>query len=802
MASFGIAVALLLAFSAQPNPPAVAAEAVGDELLGSNPHALYLAAGTIDLATAPSLLDNLNAHITPDAYYVIQLDGPMTRDRRAAITDTGLELLDYIPMNAYIVRGATINVAAIRGLSFVRWLGEYRPQWRISPEIPKVRAYQDADRRAMNDRGEKRLAVSLMRGADLTRAARVIEQQALAINEVLPAPDRCKLEFDIGSDKIESLTDIPDVLFIAEAPEGEPRNSATTWVIQSDIPGSTPLWNAGLHGEGQIIGLIDWGLDEAHCAFDDLVAPGPAHRKLLAYVVANGQVIPGGFGYHGTHAGCTLAGDDLSGTSANFRGMAYKSRIVMQHYSGLVTATNVDERLQFAYDLGARVHSNSWGSSTDTTYNAWCADIDQFSHDYEENLVLVAIMNGGSASLPGSIRSPENAKNCLAVAAANEPPNQNNHGSGARGPTTDGRQKPEVWVSGCPTSANVSTACAEIDRTCATSWATPAMSAFATLTRQYFIDGFYPGGAANALDAFEPSGALIKAVILNSAVDMSGFAGYLGTHEGWGRAIMDGALYFAGDDRKLVVHDVRHVDGLATGETQRFYVNVLSSTQRLKVTLVWSDAPASVAAAFTPVNNLNLVVTDPSDVSYTGNSFEGVESVPGGPADSLNNTEQVHLSNPATGVWAIDVVGAAVNVGTQGFALAITGDLQQSICIKGDVNGDGLVDGGDIAAFVSVLLDGGSFVERCAADIDESGVADHFDVGPFAALLIGVAYCPRIKGDMNNDGFVDAGDIQGFTNVLTNGGTPDEICAADFDYSNIADLDDLSAFLSQLTDIE
>ena len=44
--------------------------------------------------------------------------------------------------------------------------------------------------------------------------------------------------------------------------------------------------------------------------------------------------------------------------------------------------------------------------------------------------------------------------------------------------------------------------------------ATPLVAASATLVRQYFLDGFYPSGAATAANAYAPSGALVKVIQL------------------------------------------------------------------------------------------------------------------------------------------------------------------------------------------------------------------------------------------------------------------------------------------------
>lgn len=792
----------LMAQPGAADPSSAAHPAASTARPGDNPRALYLATGTVDLSQTDSLHADANVAFEPESHYVIQLDGPMSPARRAALVNTGIVPGEYIPMNAFVVKGNSLSTAVLKNHAFVRWVGVFENSWKLAPGITGAREYETDERRAVEAAGKKRVVIQLFRGADLAVALNRLSDAGAAVTDVQPLDDHARIEAELDVAAVDGLAQIPDVQFVDEAPEGLPRNSSCTWVAQSNVANSTPLWDHGLHGENQVIGLIDWGLDENHCSFDDDVPPGPSHRKLLDYVAAAGQTIPGSNGFHGTYVGCALAGSEISPTNPDLRGSAYNAKVVFQHYTGTITTINLNDRLTHAHNLGASVHSNSWGSTSVTSYSAWCADIDTFTRNNEDDLVIFAIINGSSASAPGSIRSPENAKNCIAVAATGDSPNQDQHASGARGPTNDGRQKPEVWIAGCPTSAAVSTECGITTWGCATSWSAPLLSAMATLTRQYFQEGFYPQGSANGANSFTPSGALLKAILANSARDMSGFAGYYGSHEGYGRVLMDDALYFSGDARKLIVHDLRNADGLSTGESEVFGVNVLSSSERLKVTLVWTDAPAFIGATFSPVNNLNLVVTDPVGTIYRGNVFSGAESMSGGPVDILNNTEQVHRSSPQTGLWTIEVSGAAVNSGTQGFALVITGDVEPvAVCLRGDMNDDDAVNGADITGFVDVLLNGGTPREQCAADVDESGNVDPGDVGPFTALLLGVAYCPRLQGDLNNDFLVNGGDLQGFTDVMLVGGTPEEQCAADLNYSGSVDFTDVEQLLSLLLEI-
>ncbi|NIP86543.1 MAG: S8 family serine peptidase, partial [Planctomycetales bacterium] len=60
-----------------------------------------------------------------------------------------------------------------------------------------------------------------------------------------------------------------------------------------------------------------------------------------------------------------------------------------------------------------------------------------------------------------------------------------------------------------------------------TSMACPAVAGVGMLVRQYFMDGYYPTGSPDPEATFtNPSGALLKATLLNSAVDMTGISGY------------------------------------------------------------------------------------------------------------------------------------------------------------------------------------------------------------------------------------------------------------------------------------
>jgi subtilisin family serine protease len=268
----------------------------------------------------------------------------------------------------------------------------------------------------------------------------------------------------------------------------------------------------------------------------------------------------------------------------------------------------------------------------------------------------------------------------VTVGATRQAPNQEAMASySSRGPTNDSRRKPTLTLPGGDSGLAITSARNNTGNppasTCmtvgspfyGTSMATPAVAGTALLVRQYFEEGFYPSGQANAADALSPSGALIKAALLNSAADM-GTADIPNYNEGWGRVLLEDVLYFPDQTRELRVEDA---GGIVTAQSDD-YVYDVEAGEPLEVVLVWSDFPGTQGAGLALVNDLNLEVVGPGG-TFLGNVFAGGESVTGGSADSRNVEEVVRLANPAAGAYTIRVTGQNVPQGPQPYALVSTG---------------------------------------------------------------------------------------------------------------------------------
>jgi hypothetical protein len=473
------------------------------------------------------------------------------------------------------------------------------------------------------------------------------------------------------------------------------RNGTTAGVIQSGSRDDRSLFRRRRHGAGQVLGLIDDFLDTDHCFLDDPqgALPGPHHRKLVGYR----PDLSAPPSLHGTFVAGILAGSSSKNLREQNNGQAPEAMISFDSVWDFAARGPVRsvlyQTLQDLYcekcDDGARIFSNSWGDKERGWYTYWAYDIDRFSCEREDALVLFAVNNDER------VLSPENAKNVLAVGASKQADLHEYVGRAGQGPTCDGQRKPEIFAPGCQIrSAVAGTRCGvgqapvqqhlhhsaalSVESTplhvssCATSWACPAVAGAAALARQHLGT---------------PSGALLRATLLNGTRDMTGEPGYPSNAEGWGRLVLDDALFFAGEPRRAFMADVRNDLGFEPEDparVRRYRIRVTNGALSLKATLAWTDPPPAVIERRNPlVNDLDLRVqkltcSQGENCYFLGNAFESgfSQAFPTRPdhrADP-NNVEQVLINNPS-GVYCVSVVGEKIHVPRQGYALVVTGGI-------------------------------------------------------------------------------------------------------------------------------
>ncbi len=317
---------------------------------------------------------------------------------------------------------------------------------------------------------------------------------------------------------------------------------------------------------------------------------------------------------------------------------------------------------------------------------------------------MVEVVAAGNDGPGGrTINTPATAKNVITVGASENrrafgvdacgaPNSEANNAQdmavfSSRGPTTDGRIKPDLVAPGTHVSGLGWTATGSpfdgsgicgtqpspygvlfpgtaYSASSGTSHSTPAVSGLAAAARWAY---------RREIGAW-PSAAMVKAMLVGEATQISGSGSGIapGADQGFGLARLAGATttgrWF--EDEPTIFKQ--------SGESFTQTFNVTSAAQPVRVTLAWTDAPGPLVGA-SYVNNLDLEVTG-AGVLYRGNRLVGGVSAPGGSADPRNNVESVvvpagQLNSLAVRVSATNVAGDGVPGGgtsDQDFALVVS----------------------------------------------------------------------------------------------------------------------------------
>ncbi|HET9422174.1 MAG TPA: S8 family serine peptidase [Nocardioides sp.] len=604
--------------------------------------------------------------------WLVQLHAPPSAaDANALKARHRLALTEYVPDLAYVERLTRGRARLLRRDPLVRAVLHFESRFKVSPllagldellehraAIVDVKVFDDADL----DDVIHRLAV-----LDVVPRAALDDRPRgghATLRVVLTDPAQAR-----------QISGIPEVRWLE--PGSEVVDDAVGTVGMIGAPGHQGLstaWDHGLHGERQVLGLLDNGLpDLGHCFFRDpaVAQPGTTHRKIHHVRDASGTP-PGG---HASFVAGCLAGDSWEQPGLHpWRGAAWAARLVCGSHRDLATTTLLTQ-LTRAAGYGAIVHSNSWhsrpqGSGAPAVYDAHAIDVDTFTWLNEDHLVI-----GSSGHAGTELGSPGTAKNALCVSAGRRAPESSELGDGASGPTVDGRRKPDLMAAGCGVHSALPGSGCDIGPhdPCSSSYAAPVAAGAAALVRQYFEDGKSLGSARQDGGYVAPTGALVKAMLVGSTVVPGALPSGLVDGRGWGAIDLGRVLDFGESTRRLLVHDVRHASGLVTGDAWTADL-LVSSGMPLVVVLVWTDPPGAPGAD-PVVNDLDLVLTNPAGDSYLGNVTVGGSSVVGGQPDRRNNVEVVAISDPAPGRWQVGVRAERVNAGRpgQGYAVVITG---------------------------------------------------------------------------------------------------------------------------------
>jgi hypothetical protein len=655
-------------------------------------------------ATAGSVVSGL---------FLIQFEGRYESAWRAELEAAGVELLHFVPDDAFVARLNNASLAGIRAMDPVRWVGPLEPKYKVDGRVIA----------ALRQNPREGVAVKVLLRPDPTGVGEALvrtRMQGVSVNQSTSLGPVATGR--IGGRDLVDLARSGEVIWIEAAPRMKLMDEVSTKIVAGETfeaGGLAWVHELGFDGTGVSVAVADSGLD---LGFADLMHPDLAGR-VDAFFAYDGLEDASDEHSHGTHCAGIVAGNGALGFTDEDGalyglGVAPGAHIVAQRMfdgqGNYRPPPSFEALTRDAVRAGAAVGSNSWGDSTQGRYDLSAAEFDALVRDADaltpgDQQYILEFSAGNSGPGGQTIGSPAVAKNVIATGAC-----QNNRFTfgiyaegqevmadfSSRGPCEDGRIKPDVvapgtWIASLKSQASGDeNAWSPIDNNYlyqgGTSQAGPHVSGACAIFVQWYRET--RGGAT-------PSPALVKAALINSADDMGtalvptdpddpedpgevvgDTEPVPNNDEGWGRINLETLI---DSERTFELFD-QGVE-LATGQVWERRV-VVSDGEPLKVTLVYTDVPGLPAAIPALVNDLDLEVISPAGLLYRGNAFAEGESTPETPlGDRINNVEGVHLASPPSGEWIVRV--RAVNVvqdirrraGTvaQDFAVVVSGQLPE-----------------------------------------------------------------------------------------------------------------------------
>jgi hypothetical protein len=644
---------------------------------------------------------------------LIQFAGPVKRAWFDELQKLGLEVVAYVPNNAYLVRedagsasrlAGSIREAQSDGAAFIQWQGDFKPEYKIQPGLLT----------SMSEGGEVSVAVQFVTTRDKSSAQDVQAVKKIAnslVSDSYAVLNFTNLKIQVDAGRLAEIAALPNVVNIEAWSPPQLHDERASQIVAGELLADgkepkAPGYMAWLQAHGFnsrfgfSIDVTDTGLDRGsilaanlHQDFKDAAGQSRiVYARDYTTELDSGDV-PG----HGT-INLSIAGG--SNTTADSRDAAgYSNGLGIAPFVTLGSSKIFQSTGRFglsepytnlistAYKDGARISSNSWGSPE----NAYSLDSQEYDSRVRDavpsqagNQEMVICFSSGNSG-PGAIGAPSSGKNVISVGASENVRKGGVDGCGTAdvdadnaqdiadfssgGPTIDGRIKPDICapgthvigaasqnpdfdslaVCGPPTGLYFPAGQTLYTWSSGTSHSAPMVSGAAALLRQFLLNR-----------GEEPSAALTKAMLLNTTSYMTGIRanGDLPhSRQGWGLLNLGRLL---DNTPKILVNQTQTFS--ESGQEAVFTGEIKDGSQPFRVTLAWTDAPG--LSAFAPwVNDLDLEVVVSGQV-YRGNNFLGDKSKTGGVADTKNNVESIWLPAGTTGAFSVRV--RATNVAGDG----------------------------------------------------------------------------------------------------------------------------------------
>ena len=567
------------------------------------------------------------------SFAVLQFEQIPSEERKRTLVASGVQLLEFIPGNAYTVCITKNMDHTVLQNAGVRSILELSPQQKMHPSMAKG----IFPSWAIKTPGMVDVLISFPKTISFDEIRSLLREKKIGITSIEYYKYNI-IGLRIIRNRLTEVASFPFIEYIEPAPHGA---QTLNYIAKQNSRGNvlnaaTGVGGYNLKGEGVVIGVGDDADPQYHVDFTGrLINFGPA-----------------GYFYHGTHVHGTVGGGGIVGEQ--YAGYAPKSTMVVQNLSGIISNAPT-----YVTDYGMVLTNNSYGDIVGDCdymghYDLTSRAMDLLAIDQPNLQNVFAVGNDGGltcSTYPSAFRtvlsSYQSAKNVITVGATDRTGVVTSFSS--RGPVRDGRLKPELMADGLFTISTVNTPDDGYGPQQGTSMAAPAVTGGLALLYEKYRS---QNSGAN------PKSGLMKALICNGAADL----GNPGPDYTYGFGGMN--LLRSVD----MLHNNRfYISTISNGGNNTHSISVPANTAQLKVTLYWNDPAAAAFSAQTLVNDLDVEITSPSSfLPYKLDTIPANVDADALPDDDhMNNIEQIVINTPANTTYTVTVKGTAVASGPQ-----------------------------------------------------------------------------------------------------------------------------------------
>ncbi|KOY86678.1 hypothetical protein AD998_11455 [bacterium 336/3] len=554
-------------------------------------------------------------------YVILQFHQIPNENAKALIQSKGVTLLNYLPNYAFWaylpdnVNSETLKSIGVKdvypyqGEDKVSMLfkGKKKPMW------------------AIKENGKYDVYIQLYNNISVEQAKNLLKNYSwIKIINEKAMPNTMELRIPI--DKLNELAQIP-VVFYLEPTNPEPylENRESTSNHRINFMNSEYAAGRKYDGTGVVVSMGDDGTADSHM---------DKKGRITNNLSSNS-------GDHGDHVSGIIMG--AGNVNPLMKGQA--SGAQLEVYSG---HADIDGMPAPYNDKGVKITSHSLGETLNAGYTSGAVNVDQQIRQFPDLMHVFSSGNSGSGffTITGGRKA---GKNVMAI--GNLTKTDVIASSSSRGPSADGRLKPEICAVG--TSVLSTGENNTYYSSTGTSMACPAISG--TLAVMYHA---YKSLNSNN----NPTSALIKAILMNTADDLGNAnPDYI---YGYGRVNARRAV--------LTLEGNRYFESsISQGGANTHTINVPAGTKQLKVMVYWNDYEGTSASSNPLVNNLNMTITTPASTTVQPWILDSANpsSLATRGTDNKNNSEQITIDDPATGNHTVNIAGTTIPQGPQNYVV-------------------------------------------------------------------------------------------------------------------------------------